>query len=394
MNDVQGAMPSSLCMLAAKRLNGLDHLRALAIISVFLTHYGSLFPHPAWVERMGQFGWTGVDLFFVLSGYLIGGQLLREVASHNTALFGEFYLKRFFRIIPAYLVVVGLYFLVADFREAAHIPPLWKFLTFTQNLGLSFESGRAFSHAWSLCVEEHFYLVLPLLLVSVARRPRRTSVLVAAAVVLGGLAIRGFSWAALAKPISYPSWFEWIYYPSYTRLDGLLVGVCVAATQIFAPAIWGRIARQCNWLAFAGLALLVGAYFLCEDRITLVSSLFSFPLIAAGYGCLLIAAVSPTSVLNRTRFALTWLVATWSYSLYLTHKGVIHLSQELFAHLGMEPAGNVTFVLTVGTSLLAAGALYTVVERPFMRLRDAALSRRRRVNPSRVNPKSMRMVEP
>src|SRR5579871_5670315 len=91
--------------LPDKKLYGLDHLRALAITLVLLFHY-QIFSHPKWIEAAGKFGWTGVDLFFVLSGYLIASQLFFAIAKGNQISFPEFFLKRFFRIIPAYIVVV------------------------------------------------------------------------------------------------------------------------------------------------------------------------------------------------------------------------------------------------------------------------------------------------
>jgi peptidoglycan/LPS O-acetylase OafA/YrhL len=75
---------------SGSRLNGLDHLRAFAIAYVFVAHYSTLFPHPKWLEGIGSFGWTGVDLFFVLSGYLIGGQLLRSIAAQQRTLISAF----------------------------------------------------------------------------------------------------------------------------------------------------------------------------------------------------------------------------------------------------------------------------------------------------------------
>src|ERR1043166_4950156 len=122
-------------MPRAHNIPALDHLRALAITLVFIYHY-RLFPHPEWVDTIGSFGWTGVDLFFVLSGYLIAGQLFSQVHQYGRISLGDFYLKRFFRIIPAYLAVVAVYFSIPTFREVEALAPLWKFLTFTQNLGL------------------------------------------------------------------------------------------------------------------------------------------------------------------------------------------------------------------------------------------------------------------
>jgi len=105
--------------------------------------------------------WAGVDLFFVLSGYLIGTQLLRPYARGDRPSYLDFFLRRTFRVLPAYLVVLLAYFSIPQFREEPGISPIWRFLTFTQNFGLDASIVGAFSHAWSLCVEEHFYLVLP-----------------------------------------------------------------------------------------------------------------------------------------------------------------------------------------------------------------------------------------
>lgn len=363
----------------SKRLNGLNHLRALAITYVFLFHYSTHFPHPKWLERIGEFGWTGVDLFFVLSGYLVGGQLLRMQALGGTVASGEFYIKRFFRIIPAYLLVVSTYCLIPGFREHEGIAPLWKFLTFTQNFGLNLAADRAFSHAWSLCVEEHFYLVLPWLIGPlVVRGSASKAIWVGASVLVGGLVLRAYSWLEIYHPQhNIIAWWEWVYYPTYNRLDGLLFGVCAAAVQYFMQPLWQQITSRWKMVALVGLALLYCSYVLSTDQYSFVAAMFSFPLIAAAYGCLLIAAVSPSSVLHRVRLATTSLIATWSYSIYLTHKGVIHLSQELSTRCGLAPDSGITFILATVFCLVVAWLLHAAVERPCMQLRARVLSRLR-----------------
>ena len=121
-----------------QKLYGLDHLRALAIAFVFLFHYFILSgKQPEWLPGFAKFGWTGVDLFFVLSGFLISSQLFAQIQKGQKISFKQFFLKRFFRIIPAFLVTVVLYFFFPYFREKESLPPVWKFLTFTQNLGLN-----------------------------------------------------------------------------------------------------------------------------------------------------------------------------------------------------------------------------------------------------------------
>lgn len=146
---------------AAAHLPGLDLLRAIAILLVFAYHASVFFAHPAELRSWAAFGWTGVDLFFVLSGFLITSQLL-EVQARGPINLTGYFLKRGFRILPAYWLVLAVYFLIPAWRETESPAPLWKYLTFTQNLGLDTVNNRTFSHAWSLCIEEQFYLALPL----------------------------------------------------------------------------------------------------------------------------------------------------------------------------------------------------------------------------------------
>jgi len=362
--------------VSQQRLNGLDHLRAVAIGYVFLNHYSSLFAHPKWLEDIGRFGWTGVDLFFVLSGYLIGGQLLRSLANGQPVSIPEFYLKRFFRIIPAYLLVLTLYFALPALRETTGIQPLWKFLTFTENLGFEGPLGRAFSHAWSLCVEEHFYLVFPMLVVLLsAWRTPGAALWIAAAVFLGGIAIRIYCWNNLV--VDYVDWYKWIYYPTWGRLDGLLVGVCAAATQTFSPSRWRQLTQRPHVLLVLGLVLILVAHEMCADRLSWASTVLSFPLISLGFGLILVAAVSPGSFLYRFAFRPTAFLATVSYSLYLIHKITLYITQTMLSSFEINVEGNLAFLAGIAVSLAAAWALHVGVERPFMNLRSTLLARQR-----------------
>src|SRR5438445_12521424 len=131
-----------------KRQPGLDFLRALAIIVVVVYHaalFGFKLP-----GRVDRFGWIGVDLFFVLSGYLIGGQLLAPLARDQRINLGQFFTRRALRIMPAYFAILAIYFLLPSWREYAEMSSLWKFVLSMQNIGL--HGGTAFSHAFSLAV--------------------------------------------------------------------------------------------------------------------------------------------------------------------------------------------------------------------------------------------------
>jgi peptidoglycan/LPS O-acetylase OafA/YrhL len=120
------------------RAAGIDLLRALAIVSVMLYHLSS---HGVALPPMVELGWMGVDLFFVLSGYLIGWQLLGGYAEGRTPRWRRFLLGRALRILPAYYAVLALYVVLGDQREGGTLQPLWKFLSLTINLTPSGNRG-------------------------------------------------------------------------------------------------------------------------------------------------------------------------------------------------------------------------------------------------------------
>eukprot|EP01034_Spumella_vulgaris_P033404 gene33404-41219_t len=162
-------------MKSITRNHGLDTLRALAIVLVFMNHYVLFVSHRAPFGFWGEVGWTGVDLFFGLSGYLIGNQIFAGMRSEGGFSLRTFYIRRFLRTLPAFYAVLALYAYWPWFRAGLTLPPLWQFLTFTQNLDLT--PGTAFSHAWSLCVEEQFYVLLPALAVQGVHEGRLTALM-------------------------------------------------------------------------------------------------------------------------------------------------------------------------------------------------------------------------
>jgi peptidoglycan/LPS O-acetylase OafA/YrhL len=136
----------------SQRIPGLDLLRAAAIVMVLLAHYPKI--GTSLTTRVLNFGWAGVDLFFVLSGYLIGSQVIRPLAGRKEIGLGWFYFRRFCRTLPSYYVVLAAYYALP-----AEASPGANFLVFTQN----FSAMHSFTPSWSLCVEEQFYLLFPIL---------------------------------------------------------------------------------------------------------------------------------------------------------------------------------------------------------------------------------------
>ncbi len=357
------------------RLNGLDHLRAFAIIYVFLFHYFIISNgQPEWLPKFASFGWTGVDLFFVLSGFLIASLLFTQIKNGQRILFKTFFIKRFFRIVPAFLVTVLIYFCFPSFREKESLPPLWKFLTFTQNLGLNLKDFGTFSHSWSLCVEEHFYLLLPIIVILVqSAKFFNKAYWIIIALFLFGLASRIYSYNHFYAPkipdeFAWMYWYKYIYYPTYNRLDGLLVGVSIAGLYQFLPTFWNRIAQFGNLFIVLSLLVLTGSYFLCEDKTTFSASIFGFPLIALGYGFMVVGAISPTSILYKWNSKITAFIASLSYAVYLTHKGVIYMTHQLLADYELD--NHRLLIICVFTCAGFAYLLHIAIEKPFMKFRN------------------------
>lgn len=358
-----------------QKLYGLDHLRALAIILVFFFHYYIVSGgQPEWLPNVASFGWIGVDLFFVLSGFLISAQLFTQIKQGQSISFKVFFAKRFFRIVPAFLVTVAIYFCFPFFREKEALSPLWRFLTFTQNLGLNIKDFGTFSHCWSLCVEEHFYLLLPIILIILQRSKLISkSYWLLIVLFLFGFSIRIYSFNHLYLPKleeedGWLYWYKFIYYPTYNRLDGLLVGVSIAGIYVFKPNLWNKLSKYGNQFILLSLCVLTSAYFLCEDQQTFHASILGFPLIALGFGLMVLGAISPTSFLYKWNSKTTTFIATLSYSIYLTHKGIIHTTNKSLESFEID--SNLMMIICIITCIFGAHLLNFIIEKPFMKLRN------------------------
>ncbi len=360
-----------------ERQPGLDLLRALAIIVVVIYHaalFGFKLP-----GRVDRFGWIGVDLFFVLSGYLIGGQLLAPLARDQRMNLGRFFARRALRIMPAYFVVLAIYFLLPSWREYSEMSqPLWKFVLSIQNIAL--HGGTAFSHAWSLAVEDQFYLALPFLLLFLYRRPS-SAVIVPCLLVVGGIALRAFLAAqnpSIDGGVSFRGFQAWIYYPTWTRLDPLVFGVALAAIEKFRPQWWRRLTNYAIWLWLPGLVLIVYGLWLGEgDYLTVIACTWQFPLIALGMAALLICAVSPRLVFRRVAIPGAAFIASIAYSAYLIQKLVIRFVEQFCASHNIVLTSAPALICVELCVYAAATILFFTVERPFLQLRHRITPRSR-----------------
>jgi len=274
-----------------------------------------------------------------------------------------------------------MYFLFSGAREWGHPSPAWRYLTFTLNFGLDLRKYGTFSHAWSLCVEEQFYFVLPLIFLLFGYfRVGNKAIYLLLALFVGGFLIRLWSWQHFIVPTlskdSYGAlWNEYIYYPTYNRLDSLLIGVSIAGLYTFYPKIKAWVNANSYRVLFAGIILLVISGFVCKGYATYNTAIWGFPLVGLSYGLILAAVVCPSNFAYRFRsFVTTWL-ATLSYAIYLSHKIVIHITQNWVSGLGLARDSNLMMLICILAVVTAALIMHYIIEKPALALRNKILSR-------------------
>jgi peptidoglycan/LPS O-acetylase OafA/YrhL len=358
-------------MEKTSRANGLDTLRAIAITLVFMYHYMVFVSDEPTFGFASVIGWVGVDLFFVLSGYLIANQIFAGIGRGQQLSPKSFYVRRALRTLPAFWFVLALYFLLPALMGGRPPPPLWRFLTFTQNLG--FHGGTAFSHAWSLCIEEQFYLVLPLLVVAGAGAANFSSrgwVLIATLFFVG-VTSRTLLWYGYGEE----GYSQYIYYSTLCRFDEFLPGVALALLRNFHRPMWERITGYGQrTLALGTLAtgamlyVIYHGHFTNDYRFRSFIVCLGFSLVAMAFSILVLAALSPGSWLHRVRVPGAYHVALWSYSIYLSHKAIAFIVNTQLASWVLLPGLK---PLLIACACVTAGwLLFRLIETPFMAFRD------------------------
>ena len=355
-------------MSEPRRLPALDTLRALAILWVFAYHsvYVARPADPgSTAARIALFGNSGVDLFFVLSGFLIARIVLSELRRTGRLDLGRFWWRRWMRTLPAYYAMLAL--VVAAGRVSPE-PWSWgdlpEYLAFVQNYSPRWPSIR-FSWSWSLCVEEWFYLLLPVVVLATLRlRPGRPAdgVLrrIALAAFLGSIVGR-FLWIAMAsRGIVNPSSLGFATYSmTHLRLDGLAVGVFLATlrrpTAVLGPGL----------ACAAALAALAGLVALGDRDLFLHLQLQRAAALALIFGALVFASTGE----NRwARLSIPGMrpIAELSYAIYLTH----YTALEAAALALPSSTFGARVALAAALTLLASLAMRFGVELPALAIRD------------------------
>lgn len=360
-----------------ERILVLDGIRGSAIAMVLVWHYftvplsESSCPVLRFLSNVTLQSWSGVDLFFVLSGFLIGGILIDAKGSEHY--FRTFYIRRALRILPIYVVACLAYFPASRWAVSGFLGtmkpamPWYIYATFTQNFWLA--SGRWhvwLSPTWSLAIEEQFYLTFPLLVLLV---PAKRLWEVAAAAVIAVLTFRTIAYFHF-----YPAWSNVAFYVlSPFRADGLLLGV-LAAILVRHPERLAFVRERRRALMLTGVALGVIPAFFTWKRWGVLSTAMStvgYSVLAAFYLILLLLTITSSGWLKKifTWRPLCWL-GTLAYGLYLIHVPALDLSFRLIEHRGPRLAHAVDvfpLMLALGGSLLLAHLSWTFFESPLVR---------------------------
>ena len=367
--------------IAKSRNPGLDTLRAGAIALVFMYHYETFISRAPTFGWLSEIGWVGVDLFFVLSGYLIANQLFAGMVRGQALSLPRFYARRAFRTLPVFWLVLAAFVLFPAAMGGRPPPPWWRFLTFTQNIGL--QPGTAFSHAWSLCVEEQFYLVLPALLALGAWIARGRVTLTRAhgwalmgALVVVGVVARWLLWLKFGTPTDGrgDGYMSWVYFDTLCRFDEFIPGVAVAMLKNFHRPTWDRLMARGGALtaigAVATVTMLAAAclYYDNGHGWGFFMTAFGYSLIALSFSILVAAALSPTAWVLRWHIPGADKLALWSYSTYLSHKPLAYFIAQQLKPLGVSDGVRLAIITLACVAM--GGLLYKLVEAPFMALRD------------------------
>jgi peptidoglycan/LPS O-acetylase OafA/YrhL len=354
----------------------LDGLRGLAILMVLLFHFGlslnrnNILQHAA--KLVGEVGWTGVDLFFVLSGFLITGILLDSRNAEN--FFSSFYFRRVLRIFPVYYFSLLLLFFLLPILMPGYgdvSPParerIWYF-AYAQNwIGVLVDGDRQrmMGHYWSLGIEEQFYIIWPWIVYkSTTRRIFQISIGASVASLL-------LRFALLALHVSP----EIIYRNTFTRMDALLIGA--ACTCLLRdPACVEKLRRYARWMWIAPFVTLEAVREITRPFAYQAPGVqgLGFTVIALSYAALLVSLILTTgsrSIPQRffcSKFMRTF--GKYSYGAYIWHQLVRVLVvglEESTLHKELPALLNIPVM--IAATLVFSMASYAIVEHPFLALK-------------------------
>jgi peptidoglycan/LPS O-acetylase OafA/YrhL len=347
---------------------GLDGIRAVAVLLVIGLHYGSLWRNASRTQGLLPGGYAGVDIFFVLSGFLITTLLVGEKSGTGSVSFGKFYARRALRLLPALYTVLAAFvaysiWINTSMTEVAKEVGSVVFYVsnFAQVYKLPHMIGSGIGMTWSLAIEEQFYLVWPAVLVLGVLRFAKTRPAVLWTIGAGVVA------SALIR-IAIWNWFSG-YPAAYMRPDARADGLLIGALCAF---LWRWDMVPTRWLSQAAVA---GAVFLAFVAVFVKADSFvfngGFTLISAAAGIIILAVVLNVSPLvGPMEWSPLRTIGKVSYGLYLWQTLSLRIAAKaLHTHSRAELAVAGLVIMTV-----AVTASWILIEQPFLRLKKRVAS--------------------
>lgn len=364
------------CLMEKGRIPELDGIRGLAILLVVIFHYfvleidttpGTIL---AYLQMVFLNSNSGVDLFFVLSGFLIGGILLDHRDAPNY--FKVFYARRFYRIFPLYYLALALFYIAyalgaqrlenPDYQIFSGPLPFWTYLLYVQNFAVAILASfgcYGLGATWSLAIEEQFYLIAPLAVRKLSSR--------SLGIVLIVVIVTAYGFRLLLS--GYPEWETPVYVLTFCRADTLALGMLTALMVRRVPLQPAPL-----YLLWAALALV--AYSMSKRHITNVSIemiYYGYTAFAAFYAVTILLVVSHTTgfLASVFRFRPLRELGTLAYCIYLVHapaNGLMHaLVLNRTPHLNDWRDAGVT-LLAFAITVVIARLSWVYFERPLLKI--------------------------
>jgi peptidoglycan/LPS O-acetylase OafA/YrhL len=392
----------------------IDGIRAIAVLWVIFFH-AWLFQQltiPGFIDNVYNYplfywvtkGDLGVDLFFVISGFLIGSIIFKEIKASNKFNFKRFYVRRFLRLSPVYIfaIFLNLYFL-KDYGQD-NLLKYWPNLLYINN----YIPGSPMGWTWSLAIEEQFYIVVPFLLVFIFPKFRNKATFF---IVLSAISI-SLTWyyVYVLKQYRLPfnltfftkdwiSWFEGYYMLTHLRYIGLLLGVATAYVNVYKTEEAKNIFQNKTGLVkifsiISVIGLIVISFTPVGEWMPMKTSIFyslninigrwyeilTRPLFSVFVAFIILACIHGSNfVINPIKKFLSakffYPIAQVSYSAYLFHEMfIIWASPRLFKYLSPNYSNTQIFFITVFVSLIViligAVIMYYLIEQPFQKIRE------------------------
>ena len=378
----------------------LDGLRACAFLYVFLFHLGpipELHSSSSLIDccnRVIQWGFTGVDLFFVLSGYLITFLLLKEQSDFGDISFLLFFKRRVLRIWPLFFaaIIFGAFLIPAISHRHLHWSTYSEFLAqialpmmlFVGNFALIFGAAalntfalavnfpvtNLFRPLWSVCIEEQFYVLWPLIL-KATRGSRSLIWIIFALTVVSVVSRYAFQQFSLTSSIAVPQ--NLYYYNTICRLDPLMAGAAVALIEARFPRLAIMLSKYSSYMAVAGLALITSIIIIMpssKNSVELVPLYFGF---ALSYALILVGAKEWNPLKVFLSHPMLTNVGKITYGMYIVHHTIIVLIEHFLRRRLQMPYGVKLWLVTALSALVltyfAAKLLWFLIESKTQALR-------------------------